>query len=164
MSGLTKDRIRRYWRLVRDIFRLSRTTPDTERISSLAPHSAAMALAAMGVTWLAVTSYQAIYLAKIPLAPFGMATAHLLVAGIVLTAWKHVRRGEGHYFVTNFLKSETVRFEDVCAVVNSSGVYWTTARIHFRRKTRFGWAISYVPAKGAEQGTAVSAHPRRRLL
>ena len=164
MSGLTKDRIRRYWELVRDAFGQSRKTHGTQRISSLAPHSAATALAVMGAAWLVVTGYQATSLTKIPLAPFGLAIGHLLASVAVLAVWKQVRRGEGHYFVTNFLKSETVGLEDVCVVVTSPGVYWTTARIHFRRKTRFGWAISYVPAKRAEQGTAVSAHPRRRLL
>jgi hypothetical protein len=39
--------------------------------------------------------------------------------------------------------------EDVCAVVEAPDVLWNAVRIHFRGRTRFGWAASYARAKSA---------------
>lgn len=155
-----KQRLTKTHKPRRDAPEPSRKPLGGERISSLAPHTVAALLAAMGIAWLAVTAHQA----EMSWVAFAVAVGHLGASATILAAWKQVRRGKLHYFVSNVFKSETVGFEDVCAVVDSPGVCWKTTRIHFRRRTRFGWAISYVPAKETERTTAVAKHPERQLI
>lgn len=141
---------------------LAQTRLNSKRVSSPVSQVVAALLGAMGIAWLTVAGYQA----KNPVVPVwvsaGIASAHFLAAMLVVTAWKQVRRGEFHYFVTSVFKSDAVAFEDVCAVVEAPGSWWNTTRIHFRRRTCFGWAVSYVPAGEKNQVTAVAKHPRLR--
>lgn len=74
-------------------------------------------------------------------------------SAICLVAWKHVREGKHHYYCSDLFRSEAIHLDDVCVAIDAPGLLWNSSRIHFRRKTRFGWAISYVPMKRAGQPT-----------
>jgi hypothetical protein len=79
-------------------------------------------------------------------------------------AWKRVWRGEQHYIVSNLFKSETISFGDVCLVVEAHGLIWNTVRVHFNRPTRFGWDITFVPARSAGTACTLAAAWRTRRL
>jgi hypothetical protein len=68
--------------------------------------------------------------------------------GCVIT-WKQVWHRDDYYDVSDLLRKEVIRMEDVCAVVEAPDVLWNAVRIHFRGRTRFGWAASYARAKSA---------------
>lgn len=61
--------------------------------------------------------------------------------------WKCVRRGAQHYLVSDLIRSECISRDDVCLVVQARGLVGNRVHVHFRRPTRFGWSISYVPAR-----------------
>jgi len=86
---------------------------------------------------------------------------HLGASALCLIVWKQVREGEHHYYVSDLFKSEAIRLDEVCALIDAPGLLWNSARIHFRRKTRFGWAISYVPMRRAGKPTGHHAFTAR---
>jgi hypothetical protein len=73
----------------------------------------------------------------------------LLAFGGCVITWKQVWHGHDYYDLSDHLRKEVIRMEDVCAVVEAPDVLWNTVRIHFRRLRRFGWAVSYGRAKSA---------------
>lgn len=83
--------------------------------------------------------------------------AHLAVAFAGVIMWKRVRRGADHYHVSDFIRSETIPFVDVCMVVEERGLIWNRLHIHFKRKTRFGWSVSYVPVRPTGLFASLSA-------
>ncbi len=115
------------------------------RISSLRPHlfvllamiGAASAFSFAIMPWFSLGSISWTF--------FVLGTAQTVIALVGFVLWKHVRRGPDHFHVSDFIRSETISFVDVCMVVEGHGVIWNTSHIHFRRLTRFGWSVSYVP-------------------
>jgi hypothetical protein len=135
----------------------------SERISSLRPHLAVLAVA-VGA-WIAFGAgvWRLLSSGEIPWALFGLGTAHALVALAGFVTWKHVRCGDDHYIVSDLFKSETISFSDVCMVVEARGFLWNTVRIHLCRPSRFGWGISFVPTCWAGMsGSLVAAWRTRR--
>jgi len=86
-----------------------------------------------------------------------MGIGHLFIALAGFVMWKRVQSGAGHYVISDFVKSERIPFENVCMVVQSHGLIWESIRIHFRRPTRFGRSVAYVPVvPAARSGTLVA--------
>ncbi len=79
------------------------------------------------------------------LAMAGIGVIDGLAALVVGTLWKSVRVGANGFTVSDLFRSEEVLFEDVCLVVPGTGVFGDVMRLHFRRPTRFGWGVVYVP-------------------
>lgn len=134
----------------RSSFRPMNSTEEDEghwRISSLRPQ--------LFVLFALIGAASAFSFAIMPLFSLGsiswtlfvLGTAQTVVALAGFVMWKHVRRGPDHFHVSDFIRSETISFVDVCMVVEGHGVIWNTSHIHFRRLTRFGWSVSYVPIR-----------------
>lgn len=87
-----------------------------------------------------------------------------LAAVVPFVAWKQVWRGERHYMVSNLFKSEVISFDDVCLVVEARGLIWNTVRVHFKRPTRFGWDVNFVPARSVGTSCTLAAAWRTRRL
>jgi hypothetical protein len=119
-----------------------------QRISSPAPRFVALILGLMASAILILSVQEATSQRAFWLLLF-LAFAHGVASVTCAAAWKQVWRGEHHYHVSTPFKSGAVRGEDVCAVVEAPGVFVNVLRIHFRRRTRFGWTISYLPANSA---------------
>lgn len=68
-----------------------------------------------------------------------------LAAVAVGTFWKNVRVGRNGFTISDLFRSEEVSFEDVCLLVPGRGLFGNVMRVHFRRPTRFGWGVGYVP-------------------
>lgn len=117
------------------------------RISSLMPQ-AVMLFALIGAAAaFSFTTKQWHTSGRMPWALLVLGIVHAFVALAGFVMWKRVRRGPDHYHVSDFIRSETISLADVCMVVEERGLIWNTAHIHFKRLTRFGWSVSYVPAQ-----------------
>ncbi len=117
------------------------------RISSLMPH-VVMLFALIGATAaFGFTTKQWFTSGRVPWALLVLGIVHAVVAMAGFVRWKRVRRGPGHYHVSDFIRSETISLVDVCMVVEERGFMWNSVHIHFRRLTRFGWSVSYVPTR-----------------
>ncbi len=68
-----------------------------------------------------------------------------LAAVVAGTLWKSVRVGRSGLTISDLFRSEEVSFGDVCLLVPSRGLFGNVMRVHFRRPTRFGWGVGYVP-------------------
>lgn len=90
----------------------------------------------------------------------GLALAIVALAGSL--AWKRVHRSKRHYLVADFFNSETIAFDDVCMVVEASGVLWKTVNIHMRRPTRFGWEVAFVPKRPARRTPSMTGQPLKQ--
>lgn len=133
--------------VVRSYFGPASLAQDTEgatRISSLVPHVVVLCAAIIAVTAIGSAAKQLLASGHVPWTLLALGLAHAVVALAGFVLWKHVRSGEGHYVVSNFIKSERISFDDVCMVVQDDGLIWNRVHIHFRRPTRFGWSVSYV--------------------
>lgn len=119
------------------------------RISSLMPHFVIL-FALIGATAaFGFTTKQWFASGRIPWAMLVLGIVHAVVALAGFIMWKHVRRGPDHYHVSDFIRSETISLTDVCMVVEERGFLWNSVHIHFRRLTRFGWSVSYVPIRSS---------------
>lgn len=126
--------------------------PDAvKRISTPGPHIVVL-LAVLGSAVAFSSALQQMAASgDIPWAMLALGSAHAIAALAGFMAWKCVRYGNRHYVVSDFFKSETISFDDVCMVVNSHGFLWNTARIHLRRPSRFGWTVSFVPVHAVRE-------------
>ena len=79
------------------------------------------------------------------------------VAAIGFVSSKCVRCGASNYVVSDFFTTETIAFNDVCMVVEAPGPFWDSVRIHLCRPSRFGWAVSYIPASSATKSCSLFA-------
>lgn len=120
-----------------------------QKISSSGPGFVEFMLVLIAFVFLALGLQERLTSGEVPWLFSGLAIAHLLAFGGCVITWKQVWHGDGHYYVSDLLRTEVIRMEDVCAFVEAHGVLWNTVRIHFRRRTRFGWAASYARAKSA---------------
>lgn len=116
-----------------------------ERISSISPGVVALLLALGAVALLTMGSRQ---FSDSGLGSWGYITlgiGHLAAAMSCALTWKQVREDDCYFHISDLFRSEAVRLDEVCAVVDTPGLLWKSSRIHFRRKTRFGWAVTFVP-------------------
>jgi hypothetical protein len=139
--------------------------PDSvQRISSLRPHIVVFLAVLASAVALSSALRQAISSGHMPWAMLALGAAHGVVALAGFMAWKRVRRGARHYVVSDLFKSEAISFDDVFRVTEARGFLWKTVRIHLRRPSRFGWDVSFVPARSAGMSSPlVSAWRTRRL-
>ena len=117
------------------------------RISSLMPHIVILFAFIGAAAAFGFATRQWFSSGRIPWALLVLGIAHAIVALAGFVSWKRVRRGADHYHVSDFIRSETISLVDVCMVVEERGLIWNSVRIHFQRLTRFGWGVSYVPAR-----------------
>ncbi len=118
-----------------------------QRISSRRPQFVVL-LAALGSVIAVIATLKTIMVSgQISWVMFALGIANAFVALATLMTWKQVWSGERHYVASSLFKSETISFDDVCMVLEARGLIWNTVRIHFNRPTRFGWGISFVPAR-----------------
>ena len=117
------------------------------RISSLMPHIVILFAFIGAAAAFGFATRQWFSSGRIPWALLVLGIAHAIVALAGFVSWKRVRRGADHYHVSDFIRSETISLVDVCMVVEERGFIWNTVHIHFRRLTRFGWSVSYVPIR-----------------
>lgn len=117
------------------------------RISSLIPHVVSLLALIGAITAFGFTTKQWLLSGRFAWALLVLGMVHAVVALAGLVMWKRVRRGPDHYRVSDFIRSETISLVDVCMVVEERGFIWNTVHIHFRRLTRFGWSVSYVPIR-----------------
>lgn len=119
------------------------------RISSLMPHVVMLFVLIGAAAAFGFTTKQWFSSGRIPWALLALGIMHAVVALAGFARWKRVRRGADHYHVSDFIRSETISLVDVCMVVEERGFIWNSVHIHFRRLTRFGWSVSYVPIGSA---------------
>lgn len=117
------------------------------RISSLMPQVVMLFALIGAAAAFGFTTKQWYTSGRIPWALLVLGIAHVVVALAGFVRWKRIQRGPGHYHVSDFIRSETISLIDVCMVVEERGFLWNSVRIHFRRLTRFGWSVSYVPTR-----------------
>lgn len=123
-------------------------SPDAcQRISSLRPHVLVFLVVLGAVVAFSLVLNRMISSGQIPWALLFLAAAHTMVALAGCLAWKRVRRSNGYYVMSDLFRSEAVSFDDVCMVVEEQGFIWNGVCIHFKRRTRFGWSVSYVPTR-----------------
>ena len=116
-----------------------------QRISSLKPQVLAVltALVAAGAAIFALSPMSSERSSRMSAA---IAFVHTFVAIATITTWKNVRYRDRNYVVSDLFKSESISSQDVCLAVEARGLLWNAVRIHFKRPTRFGWHISFIPA------------------
>lgn len=117
------------------------------RISSLMPHVVSLLALIGALTAVGFTTKQWLLSGRFAWALLVLGIMHAVVALAGFVRWKRVQSGPGHYHVSDFIRSETISLVDVCMVVEERGFIWNTVHIHFKRLTRFGWSVSYVPAR-----------------
>jgi hypothetical protein len=127
----------------------------SERISSLRPRIVKVLAAVGAAVALGFAGLQLLSSDQIPWlwSALGGTCAFVGLTGFVSS--KCVRCGASHYVVSDLFTSETIPFNDVCLVVEAPGFLWQLVRIHLRRPSRFGWAVSYVPARSATKSCSV---------
>jgi len=117
------------------------------RVSSLMPHMVILFASLGAAAAFGIATKQWFSSDRVPWALLVLGMVHAVVALAGFVIWKRVRRGPDHYHVSDFIRSETISLADVCMVVEERGFIWNTVHIHFRRLTRFGWSVSYVPIR-----------------
>lgn len=115
------------------------------RISSLKPQFAVALAMIIAATCFGAAAKQFLLSRDVPWLLLTLGAAHALVALAGMVVWKRIESDGEHYVISDFIKSERIPFEDVCMIVQGQGLIWKSVRIHFRRQTRFGWSVSYVP-------------------
>lgn len=115
------------------------------RISSRKPDIAIGLATLIAAICFGAASKQLLASNEVPWILLTLGIGHLLVALAGVALWKRVQSDAGHYVISDFIKSERIPFENVCMVVQSHGLIWESIRIHFRRPTRFGRSVAYVP-------------------
>lgn len=116
-----------------------------ERLSSISPGVVALLLA-LGAVALLVMGLRPV--SNSGLASWGyiaLGICHLAASVLCVLTWKQVRQDDYNYHISDLFRSEAVHMDEICAVVDTPGLLWKSSRIHFRRKTRFGWAVTFVP-------------------
>lgn len=129
------------------------------RISSLKPHVVVVFALIGAVATFGFATSQLFSSGRIPWSLLALGIAHAAVALAGFIMWKRVRRGPGHYHVSDFIRSEAIPLVDICMVVAGRGLIWDRIHIHFKRMTRFGWSVSYVPVRPS----GLFASPERDL-
>lgn len=117
------------------------------RISSSMPHVVVLYCVIGAATAFGFAASQWASSGRIPWVLLLLGIVHTGVALVGWVMWKCIRRGPDHYHVSDFIRSETISMVDVCMVVQERGLLWRGVRIHFRRSTRFGWSVAYVPIR-----------------
>jgi len=115
------------------------------RISSRKPQMVVVLATMIAAISLGAATKQLLASNHVPWTLLTLGIGHLLVSLAGFAMWKHVHSDAEHYVVSDFIKSERIPFENVCMVVQTRGLIWKSIRIHFRRPTRFGRSVSYVP-------------------
>lgn len=122
-------------------------------------------LGALGAVIVFSAALRTLFLSgQMPWLQLALGIAPAFVSMAAFLAWKRVWRGERHYIVSNLFKSEIISLDDVCLVVEAHGLIWNTVRVHFNRPTRFGWDITFVPARSAGTSCTLAAAWRTRRL
>lgn len=128
------------------------------RISSLKPQIAVVLATIISATFFGASAQQMFVFNRVPWILLTLGGGHALVALAGFALWKRVDAATEHYVVSDFTKSERISFEDVCMVVRGQGLIWKSVRIHFRRPTRFGWSVSYVPVSPIKISLTMAAN------
>lgn len=135
-----------------------------QRISSRRPKFVLL-LATLGTAVAIRATLRAVVSSEeLPWAMLALGMANAVVALATLMTWKHVRSDDRRFVVSDLFKSETFAFDDLCMVVEARGMIWNTVRLHFNRSTRFGWDISFVPARSVGNPRSLVAAWRTRRM
>lgn len=124
---------------------LAQDAERTVRISSLKPRVVVLGAAIIAATAIGFAAKQLFASGHVSSTLLALGIAHVIVALTGCVMWKNVRSSPRHYVVSNLIKSERISFDDVCMVVEGQGLIWKNIQIHFRRPTRFGWSVCYIP-------------------
>lgn len=116
------------------------------RISSLAPLTASVGAFLIGSALTLAAMLNASSRLTVAALLLLLAAIHILVALALKTTLKVVSFDGQCYRITGLFLTDEIAPNDVCLVVEGRGVLWNVIRLHFNRRTRFGYDIAFVPA------------------
>ncbi|HYG23481.1 MAG TPA: hypothetical protein VEH04_11910 [Verrucomicrobiae bacterium] len=123
----------------------SRLHSSTRRLSSRAAVRVSFGAAIAAVASLSTAALLALKGRPGVLLLLAAGAALSVIALFVSVVFPTVEREGDRYIISDLLRREVIPCDHVCMVVEARGAFTNLVRLHFRRRTLFGWTVSFVP-------------------